>query len=82
MEYTAAVRRVRNGQKRVLRLQRRLWLAELALWPAAIACTALVAAGGWVWWQRRSRGRQAETAANAWTPAPAPDPAPEPAASG
>lgn len=54
------MRSVRNGQRRVLRLQRRLWLAELALWPTAILLAVLAAAGAWLLWrrtsQRRSRG--------------------------
>jgi hypothetical protein len=77
MEYKAALRGVRNGQKRVVRLQRRLWLAELALWPTAILAAALVAAGGWVLWQRKTRERQAETASAAWAPVDAPGPAPD-----
>jgi hypothetical protein len=80
MEYKAALRGVRNGQKRVLRLQRRLWLAELALWPTVILSVVLVAAGGWVLWQRKTRVRQAETATAAWAPVETPGPAPDPAA--
>lgn len=36
MRFMAALRGVRSGQRKVVRLQRRLWLAELALWPTAI----------------------------------------------
>lgn len=67
MRLKAALRTVQDGQKRVLRLQRRLWLAELALWPSAIGLGIAVSAGAWVWWQRQSRTRRADSI----TPAPA-----------
>ncbi len=76
MSIEAGWRGVRNGRRRVVRLQRRLWLAELALWPTGIAVVALAGAGGWLLWQRKSRARRAETAA------PAPVDAPEPAVAG
>lgn len=44
--------RLRGAQRKVLRLQRRLWLAELALWPAAIVLAAVVLATGWLLWRR------------------------------
>lgn len=44
--------RLRGAQRKMLRLQRRLWLAELALWPAAIVSAALVLGTGWLLWRR------------------------------
>lgn len=44
--------RLRRAQGKVLRLQRRLWLAELAMWPAAIVVAALVLVTGWLLWRR------------------------------
>lgn len=44
--------RLRGAQRKVLRLQRRLWLAELALWPAAIVVAALVLVTGRLLWRR------------------------------
>lgn len=66
MRFEAALRTVQDGQRRVLRLQRRLWLAELALWPSAILLGTALSAGAWIWWQRRSRKRRADSI----TPAP------------
>ncbi len=70
MNLPPAVRGARNGQKRVLRLQRHLWLAELALWPTAILLSMLLATGAWVLWQRKARERGAATATAAPVPAP------------
>ncbi|MES3638352.1 hypothetical protein Q9Q75_06005 [Mycobacterium intracellulare] len=44
--------RLRGAQRKVLRLQRRVWLAELALWPAAIVLAVLVLGTGWLLWRR------------------------------
>lgn len=44
--------RLRGAQRKVLRLQRRLWLAELALWPGAIVLAALALGAGWLLWRR------------------------------
>lgn len=73
MRFNAAWRGVRNGPRRVVRLQRRLWLAELAMWPTAASLLALAGAGGWLLWQRKARARRAETAAR--VPVDAPEPA-------
>lgn len=59
MTVKTALRSARNGQRRVVRLQRRLWLAELALWPAVLLSAVLLSAGAWVLWQRRSGVREA-----------------------
>ncbi len=76
MRLTAALRTVQDGQKRVLRLQRRLWLAELALRPSAIVLGIAVSAGVWAFWQRQSRKRRADGIA------PGPADAPEPVTAG
>lgn len=47
-------RRARSSERLVLRLQRRLWLAQLALWPTVIVLTILASVAAWVLWQRRS----------------------------
>ncbi|MEE6175960.1 hypothetical protein [Mycobacterium sp. 050134] len=54
-------------------MQRRLWLAELALWPAATLSAVLLAAGAWVVWQRRSGAP--ETAGTSAPPVDAAQPA-------
>lgn len=50
--------RLRRTQRKVLRLQRRLWLAQLAVWPTAVVVAVLLTAALWVVWQRRSAGRR------------------------
>ena len=52
--------RVWRGRRNVLRLQRDLWLAQLALWPTLILAVVLLSAAAWALWQRNSRRRQAE----------------------
>lgn len=48
-------RRLGRAERKVLRLQRRLWLAQLAMWPTVIVLAAgLLAAVVWV---RRRRVR-------------------------
>jgi hypothetical protein len=47
-------RRLGRAERKVLRLQRRLWLAQLAMWPTVIVLAAgLLAAVVWV--RRRVR---------------------------
>lgn len=53
MTVIETAQRLRGAQRKVLRLQRRLWLAELALWPAALLLAALVAVTGWLLWRRK-----------------------------
>ncbi|BBZ45142.1 hypothetical protein [Mycobacterium parmense] len=48
-------RRVRRGQREVLRLQRRLWLAQLAFWPGVVLIGVVASAAAWAAWRRRSR---------------------------
>ncbi|GAA4543373.1 hypothetical protein GCM10023161_28680 [Mycobacterium paraffinicum] len=54
--------RVWRGRRKVMRLQRDLWLAQLALWPTLIVSAVLLSALTWaLWqrkWQRNSRGSQ------------------------
>ena len=50
--------RLRRTQRKVLRLQGRLWLAQLAVWPTAIFLALLLVGALWVLWQRRSTGRR------------------------
>jgi hypothetical protein len=54
------VTRLRHAQQRLLKVQRRLWLAQLAMWPTLII-TGVVAAAGVVWLlRRRSAGGRHE----------------------
>lgn len=47
-------RRLGRAERKVLRLQRRLWLAQLAMWPTvAVLAAGLLAAVVWV--RRRVR---------------------------
>jgi hypothetical protein len=54
--------RLRRTQRKVLRLQRRMWLAQLAVWPTAIVLAVLLVGALWVLWQRRSAGRRPASA--------------------
>jgi hypothetical protein len=47
-------RRARSGERWVVRMQRRWWFAQLALWPTAIILAILASAAGWALWQRKS----------------------------
>lgn len=49
---------VRRGRRGVMRLQRDLWLAQLALWPTLILSAVALSAVAWALWQRNSRRRQ------------------------
>jgi hypothetical protein len=54
------VTKLRHGQQRLLKVQRRLWLAQLAMWPTLIVTGVAVAAGA-VWLlRRRSAGGRHE----------------------
>jgi hypothetical protein len=44
--------RVRRTQRRIVKIQRRVWLAEVLMWPAAIA-SGIVAVGGLLYILRR-----------------------------
>ncbi|OJZ75148.1 hypothetical protein BRW65_04800 [Mycobacterium paraffinicum] len=56
-------RRVWRRRRTALRLQRDLWLAQLALWPAVILSAILVSVAARALWQRKSRPPQPEEAA-------------------
>ncbi|HEY3995650.1 MAG TPA: hypothetical protein VGM40_06775 [Mycobacterium sp.] len=60
MNANEVLRRARSGERLVLRLQRRWWFAQLALWPTAILLTILVAVAAWALWQRKSGERKSE----------------------
>lgn len=62
-------RRLGRAERKVLRLQRRLWLAQLAMWPTAIALAAALLAGT-VWLlRRRSVARRSAPGPEAIEPA-------------
>lgn len=63
-----------RGEQKLLRLQRRLWLAQLALYPTAVlgAVGALVVA--WRLWQRKSAARHLQ-ATQPYAAAPSASPA-------
>lgn len=54
------VTRVRHTQQRLLKAQRRLWLAQLAMWPTLILTGVAVAAGVVLVLRRRSAGGRHE----------------------
>lgn len=60
MNLVETSRRVRRGERRLMKWQRRLWLAELALWPTVLLLAVLLAAAGWLLW-RRSAGQAPAT---------------------
>ncbi|OBF55505.1 hypothetical protein A5756_12525 [Mycobacterium sp. 852002-53434_SCH5985345] len=45
--------RVWRGRRKVMRLQRDLWLAQLAVWPTLIVSAVLLSALTWALWQRK-----------------------------
>ncbi len=62
-------RRLGRAERKVLRLQGRLWLAQLAMWPTAIVFSAVLVAGAvWVL-RRRSAGHRPEPAPRSIDPA-------------
>lgn len=62
-------RRLGRAERKVLRLQRRLWFAQLAMWPTVIAL-AVVLVGGVLWvLRRRSTGGRHAAAPGANAPA-------------
>ncbi len=59
-------RRLGRAERKVLRLQRRLWLAQLAMWPTIIVLVTLLVGVLWVVRRRSRPGRHAaDTATNA-----------------
>ena len=74
MTVIEASRRLGRAERKMLRLQRRLWLAQLAMWPTAIVLAVLLLGGVlWVVWRRSTGGRHAAapapgTAAGEYTP--------------
>lgn len=55
--------RVWRGRRKVMRLQRDVWLAQLALWPTLILSAVLLSAVTRAVWQRKSRRRQSDVVA-------------------
>jgi hypothetical protein len=58
------VDRLRQARHQAVKLQRRIWLVQLAFWPVVVLTTLIVAALGVRWLQRRQR-----TSATSATPA-------------
>ncbi len=56
-------RRLGRAERKVLRLQRRLWLAQVAMWPTLIVLAVLLVGVLWVVRRRSSGGRHAADAA-------------------
>ncbi|OSC27998.1 hypothetical protein B8W69_12280 [Mycobacterium vulneris] len=53
-------RRLGRAERKVLRLQRRLWFAQLAVWPIVIVLAVLLVGGVlWVVRRRSTGGRHA-----------------------
>ncbi|OBH23457.1 hypothetical protein A9X03_14605 [Mycobacterium sp. E1715] len=75
-------RRVWRGRRTVVRLQRDLWLAQLALWPTLILSAVAVSVATWALWQRKSRRLQHEAAPPVTDSAAAGGPAAQPGLSG
>lgn len=78
MGMKTGLRRIREGRRKAMALQRRVWLAELALWPTAILTVVSLSAGAWLLWRRASRERNSGTFPAAPPPVDAAQPAPEP----
>lgn len=54
----ATLHKLRRGEQKVVRLQRRLWLAQLLFWPTTVVAAVGVAAVAWKAWQRRAQPNQ------------------------
>ena len=54
--------RVWRGRRKAMRLQRDLWLAQLALWPTLILSAVLLSVATWALWHRKSRRYQPDAA--------------------
>jgi hypothetical protein len=57
-----------RAERKVLRVQRRLWLAQLAFWPAVIALAVVGVVAAWKLWQRSAQRRPDGNAATAVPP--------------
>lgn len=66
--------RVWRGRRTVVRLQRDLWLAQLAFWPAVVVSVILLSVATWALWRRKSRPPQPEVAAPVTDSSPAATP--------
>ncbi|ORA24355.1 hypothetical protein BST12_05685 [Mycobacterium angelicum] len=53
MDVKVAARRLGRAERKVVRLQRRIWLVQLVLWPAGIAAATTVFVGAWFFWRRK-----------------------------
>lgn len=62
--------RLRQARRKVVKLQRRIWLMEATFWPAVVLTFVLIALTGVRWLQRR---RRATTTSATPTRAPADD---------
>lgn len=49
------VARLRRARHEAVKLQRRIWLAQIAFWPAVVLAFGLIAVLGVRWLQRRHR---------------------------
>jgi hypothetical protein len=56
------VARLKQARSTVVKAQRRIWLAQLAFWPALVLSFVLIAVVGVRWLQRRQRAVTASTA--------------------
>ncbi|MFS0898229.1 hypothetical protein [Mycolicibacterium litorale] len=54
------VTRLRHAQQRILKIQRRLWLAQIAMWPTLAVAGTVTVAGVVVLLRRRSAGGRHE----------------------
>lgn len=52
--------RVRNAQRKVVRMQRRLWLAQLLMWPTLVLTGVAIVAGVVTALRRRNAGGRHE----------------------
>jgi hypothetical protein len=67
MTLIETLHRLRRTERKVLRAQRRLWVAQLAVWPTMIVLAILLAGVLWMVWQR-SAVRRPEPESAAHTP--------------
>ncbi len=56
------VARLRAARHQAVKVQRRIWLVQLAFWPAVVLTSVILALLGVRWLQRRRRASVAPTA--------------------
>ena len=54
--------RLKQVRRETVKVQRRIWLIQLAFWPAVVLTSVLIVVVGVRWWQHRRRALTAPAA--------------------